>query len=171
MRYILVIHNTVGNGPSIVSVRASRKYRHYRGHRHYSTYYHHWLFLTVASDCTGTIAGNRHYSHDTMKRPTTTVAIKMPPACDGTPGRRDAVLREALRSYVCALVAPVAEGVTAKVVSHKKRQDYRFRFPKSRKKKNYQVSRIKEKKYQVSRIKKKTKKKTKLPPEKRLTCE
>ena len=37
-------------------------YVHYREkHRHYSTYCHYWLFPSVPSEFTGTIADSRHY--------------------------------------------------------------------------------------------------------------
>ena len=39
----------------------SRKYRQYSDNRHYSAYCHYWLFLSVPSDITGSIADNRHY--------------------------------------------------------------------------------------------------------------
>ena len=43
------------------------KYRHYNGNRQYSGYCRYWLFLSVPSDFTGTIAGNRHYSNGTIE--------------------------------------------------------------------------------------------------------
>ena len=49
------------SGPSIARVCAIRKHRHYNGSRHYSAYCHYWLFASVSSYFTGTIAGNRQY--------------------------------------------------------------------------------------------------------------
>ena len=43
------------------------KYRHYGGNRHYSAYCQYWLFPSVRSDFTGTVAGNRHYSTGTIQ--------------------------------------------------------------------------------------------------------
>ena len=45
------------------------KHRHYSGSWHCSAYGHFWLFLSVPSDSTGTIAGNRHYSSGTIEGP------------------------------------------------------------------------------------------------------
>ena len=44
------------------------KHRHYRGNRHYSAFYHCWLFPCVPSDFAGTVVGNQHCSTGTIER-------------------------------------------------------------------------------------------------------
>ena len=52
-------------GPSVVPVSVGQKYRHYIvGNRHFSAYCR-WLFPSVPSDFTGTVAGKRHYHYAT----------------------------------------------------------------------------------------------------------
>lgn len=63
------------NGPSIVTVCASRKYRHYSGNRCYSAHRHFWLTPYVPSQFIGAKAGNRYYKYltSTIDGPLTTV--------------------------------------------------------------------------------------------------
>ena len=44
-----------------------RTYRHYGGNKHYSACRHYWSFPSMPSNCTGTIAGYRHYSTSTIE--------------------------------------------------------------------------------------------------------
>ena len=55
------------SGPSIAPVCVSRKYLHYSGNRHYSAYFHYWLFPYAPSEFTGTMPGNWHYSIGTVE--------------------------------------------------------------------------------------------------------
>ena len=48
------------NAPFMVLKYSSRYYRHFTSNGHFSVHIHDWLFPLVPSDCTGTIAGNRH---------------------------------------------------------------------------------------------------------------
>ena len=54
-------------GSSLVPLNASGKYQHYSGNWHYSAYCRYWLFPSVSSNFTGTVAGGRYYSTGTIE--------------------------------------------------------------------------------------------------------
>ena len=63
----IIKHRTRRLSIPLVCVR--RKCWHYSGNRHCYANYNYWLFPSVPSGFTGTIAGNRHYSTGTIEGP------------------------------------------------------------------------------------------------------
>ena len=70
----------------MVPVCASRKYGHCTGNRHYSAYNHYWLFPSVPSNFTDTIAGNRHYSSGIIEGPLLLFVVSPLGDCRGAEG-------------------------------------------------------------------------------------
>lgn len=91
--------DTYRNGPSIVPLCASRKYRHCRGNRHYSPFCHYLLLPSVPSGFTGTIVGNKHYSTGTLEG--TLLLYKYPLEDFRSPSVPHAIIRPKHPTVLC----------------------------------------------------------------------